>query len=199
LRIVEAGDEARRRIERDLHDGAQQRFLAATVALRLARARVADGKEDARELLDQVHDELLLALDELRKLAQGIHPAVLTERGLGPAISAVARRSSIPVTVTEVPTRRLPTAVEVAGYYVVAEALTNVAKYADASSATVRAVESDGVLLVEVSDDGVGGADPEHGSGIRGLIDRLDVLGGRLRVDSPRGRGTTLVATIPLS
>jgi signal transduction histidine kinase len=199
VRIVEAGDEARRRIERDLHDGAQQRFLAATVALRLARARVADGKDDSIELLDQVHDELLLALDELRKLAQGIHPAVLTERGLGAAIAAVARRSSVPVTVVEVPSQRLPAAVEVAGYYVVAEALTNVAKYADASSATVRAVASDDVLVVEVSDDGVGGADAEQGSGIRGLIDRLDVLGGGLQVDSPPGLGPTLVATIPVT
>ena len=197
-RIVQAGDDARRRLERDLHDGAQQRFVAATLALRLVRARVDEDAADAGRMLDQVHGELQLALNELRDLAQGIHPAVLSERGLGAAIESLALQASVPVAVAEAPSGRLPPPVEVAGYFVVAEALTNVAKYSGATAATVRAATADGALVVEVSDDGVGGADPAQGSGLRGLLDRLDALGGGLRIDSPPGRGTRLVATIPL-
>jgi signal transduction histidine kinase len=196
-RIVEAGYEERRRVERDLHDGAQQRLVALTMSLRLVRERLRSDPSGAAELLDEAMDELSEATRELRELARGIHPAVLSDRGLDAAIESLAGRSPVPVEVVETPGERLPDAVESASYFVIAEALTNVARYANAESATVRVARSDGIVEVEVRDDGVGGADPESGSGLRGLADRVAALEGRLEVSGGRGEGTTVRARIP--
>jgi signal transduction histidine kinase len=195
-RIVEAGYEQRRRLERDLHDGAQQRLMALGIDLRLARDRIGTAPEEAAELLDASLQELNDATGELRELARGIHPAVLTDRGLKAALKGLAGRSPVPVEL-KVPDDRLPSSVESAVYFVVAEALTNVARYADARAATVSVVRSNGRVDVEVSDDGVGGADPEHGSGLRGLSDRVAALDGRLELSSPQGDGTSVRARIP--
>jgi signal transduction histidine kinase len=199
-RIIEAGDEARRRIERDLHDGAQQRLVALSLKLGMARKRLE--KEDdagAQALVAEAHEESKLALAELRDLARGIHPAILTERGLGPAVEELASRAPIPVTVEEVPDGRLSASAEAASYFVVAECLANVAKYAQAGEATVRARREVGRIVVEVSDDGIGGADPANGSGLRGLADRVEALDGALTVRSIAGEGTTVRAEIPLT
>jgi signal transduction histidine kinase len=195
-RLVEAADGERRRLERDLHDGAQSRLVALALNLRLARMGVAAGT-DAAALLDASIDELGQSLKELRDLARGIHPAVLSERGLAPAVRALAARASVPVEIVGEPAGRLPAAVETAAYFVVSEALTNVSKYAHAAHATVRVERADGHLLVEVSDDGVGGASAADGSGLRGLADRVAALSGTLEVSSPRGRGTRLRANLP--
>jgi len=197
-RIIEAGDEARRRIERDLHDGAQQRLVALSLKLGMARKRIEDGGTGADALVAEAHEEAKLALGELRDLARGIHPAILTERGLGPAVEELATRAPVAVTVAEVPSERLPPATEAAGYFVVAECLANVTKYANAREVVVRARPEVGRLVVEVADDGVGGADPAGGSGLRGLVDRVEALGGALTVTSPPGAGTTVRAEIPL-
>jgi len=194
-RIVEAADEARRRLERDLHDGAQQRFVSASLALRLAM-RELDGEHRAE--LERVADELDAGLAELRDLAHGIHPAVLTHRGLRAAIGALAARSSLPVDVHGDLPERPAAAVETALYFTVAEALTNVSKYADASAAVVTLVGVGEQAEVEIRDDGRGGADPGAGSGLRGLVDRLGALRGHLHVESPPGRGTTVRAVVPL-
>ena len=196
-RIVEAGYEERRRVERDLHDGAQQRLVALTMSLRLVRGKLASDPDGAAELLDEAMEELGQATAELRELARGIHPAVLSDRGLGAALSGLADRSPIPVEILETPSQRLPESVESATYFVIAEALTNVARYADADAATIRVSRVDGTVEVEVRDDGVGGADPTAGTGLRGLEDRVAALEGRLAVDSPRGEGTTVLARIP--
>ncbi len=196
-RIVEAGDEARRRLERNLHDGAQQRLVALSLSLRLAQAKLDSDPETAARVLDSARDELAAALDELRELARGIHPAVLTDRGLPAALEALASRSPIPIEI-ETPDEELPRPVEAAAYYVIAEALANVAKYAGASGATVRVSREDGRARVEVGDDGVGGADPGAGSGLRGLTDRVEALGGTLWIESPAGGGTRVTAEIPL-
>ena len=193
-RIVRAADAERRRLERDLHDGAQQRLVSLALTLRLARSRA--GGEVA-ELLDEAAAELQQATDELRELARGIHPAVLTDRGLAPALSALAGRSPVPVELGELPRERLPAGVESATYFVVAEALTNVARYARATHAAVDVRRVNGSVTVEVRDDGVGGADPAAGSGLRGLADRVSALDGRLDVDSPPGAGTTVRAVLP--
>jgi PAS domain S-box-containing protein len=196
-RIVEAADTERRRLERNLHDGAQQRLVAIALRLRLAGAAMNEDRDGARRSLDEVGEELNLALGELRELARGLHPAILTDRGLTPALQSLAGRAPIPVEITGVPEKPLPEAVEVAAYYVVAEALTNVAKYAHASEAQVRVELEEDRAIVEVADDGLGGADPRGGSGLRGLADRVEALGGRLDVHSPKGSGTTLHAEIP--
>ena len=197
-RLVTAGDEERRRLERNLHDGAQQRLVSVSVAVRLAERRLKGAaSSEAVELLTQATDELGLALEELRELARGIHPAVLTERGLGPALTSLADRAPLPVEVEGLPDERLPGQVEAAAYYVVSEALANVAKYASASTAIVRVARMNGRAVVEVVDDGVGGADPTVGSGLRGLTDRIEALDGRLRIMSPVGEGTTIRAEIP--
>jgi signal transduction histidine kinase len=197
-RIVEAGDAERRRLERNLHDGAQQRLVTLAISLRLVEARLAADPDAAVELLAQAQLELGDALVELRELARGIHPAVLTDHGLGPAIAALASRSPVPLEVTDAPEHRLPSPVEAAAYYIVAEAVTNVAKYAAASFVTV-AVRPDGDrMVVEVSDDGVGGADPASGTGLRGIADRVEALHGRLHISSPAGSGTRITAEIPL-
>jgi signal transduction histidine kinase len=197
-RLVTAGDEERRRLERNLHDGAQQRLVAVSVSLRLAQAWLEkDGSPDVLELLSEANEELGLALEELRELARGIHPAALTERGLGPALASLANRATIPVAVEGLPAERLPDQVEAAAYYVVSEALANVAKHAGASSVTVRVGRDNGQAVVEVVDDGVGGANPGLGSGLHGLADRIESLNGYLRIQSPPGKGTTIRAEIP--
>jgi signal transduction histidine kinase len=198
-RIVEAGDAERRRIERNLHDGAQQRLVALSLALRRARAQVSgDGDGDATTTLDEAGVQLRAALDELRELARGIHPAILTEAGLGPALGALAAESPVDVTLDVELPEPLPGQVEAAAYFVVAEALTNVAKYAAADHVAITATTRDGVLQVEVGDDGRGGADPAAGTGLRGLEDRVAALGGRLAVRSPAGGGTQVMAQIPI-
>jgi signal transduction histidine kinase len=197
-RIVEAGLAERRRLERNLHDGAQQRLVALSLSLRIAERQIPKDPERAQAMVAAAQEELTQALEELRELARGIHPAVLSDRGLGPAVEALAVRSPLPVRVVEVPDERLPAPVEAAAYFVVAEALTNVAKYAGANEATVAVRRTNGHAEVEVADDGVGGADPERGSGLRGLADRLGALDGSLSLDSPPGSGTTLRAEIPV-
>jgi signal transduction histidine kinase len=196
-RLVQAGDEARRRLERNLHDGAQQRLVALALALRLAKRKVKDDPAAAEELVAAAESDAASALDELRELARGLHPAILTDRGLGPALEALAARSPCPVEVAAVPSERLPTEVETAAYYVVSESLANVAKYSGADAARVSVTRRDGVAVVEISDEGVGGADIASGSGLRGLADRVEALDGRLEIESPVGRGTRVVAEIP--
>ena len=197
-RIVAAGDAERKRVERDLHDGAQQRLVSLTLALRLARMKLGeDGDPAVRDSLDQAADEARSALSELRELARGIHPQILTEAGLGSAIQSIADRSAIPVTVEGATEERFDPAVEGTAYFVASEALANVAKYSNARRAIVRIGSGDGGLTIEVSDDGVGGADPARGSGLRGLVDRLAVVDGTLEVVSPAGGGTRVLARIP--
>jgi signal transduction histidine kinase len=187
----------RGRLERDLHDGAQQRLVSLALDLRLARTAVRGNPERAERLLDGAAKELEHALGELRELAQGIHPAVLSDRGLDPAVEALARRAPLPVEIVEQLGERIPQPVELAAYFVVSEALTNIAKYAHASRAVVRVGRDDGRVVVEVADDGIGGADPSRGSGLRGLADRVSALGGRLDVASGTASGTTVTARIP--
>jgi PAS domain S-box-containing protein len=196
-RLVAAGDDARRRLERNLHDGAQQRLVSLSVALRLAQSKLASDPAAACELLEQASSELSVALEELRELARGIHPAVLTDRGLEAALRSLADRTPIPVDV-HTPERALPDPIAAAAYYVVSEAIANVVKHAHASSIDVNVSAPNGRVVVQVADDGVGGADPSAGSGLRGLADRVAVLDGRLRVESPPAGGTRVVAEIPL-
>jgi signal transduction histidine kinase len=195
-RLVSAGDEERRRLERNLHDGAQQRLVSLSLSMRLAQAKLTSNPERAKELLTEAKVELDVALEELRELARGIHPAVLTERGLGPALQTLADRAPLPVELELVP-ERLPRRVEAAAYYVVSEALANVAKYAHASEVTVSVAQDNGSAVVEVADNGIGGADPLRGSGLRGLTDRIEALDGTLVVDSRPGEGTRIHAQIP--
>ena len=196
-RMLRVGLEERRRLERDLHDGAQQRLVSMALNMRLARDRMREDPDAAERMLDGAGAELDAALEELRELARGIHPAVLSDRGLDAALETLARRAPLPVELNRDARERLPESIELAAYFVVSEALTNVAKYADASHAKVNVARRNGKLLVEVADDGVGGADPHKGTGLRGLADRLAVIEGRLEVDSPPGRGTTIRARIP--
>jgi signal transduction histidine kinase len=187
----------RRRLERDLHDGAQQRLVSLALTLRLAREKLGPDAGEVGRLLERSCDELAEALKELRELARGLHPALLSDRGLGPAFEALAHRAPFPVQIGQLPAERLPEQVELAAYFVVSEALTNIAKYASATQAAVSATKRDGRLEVEVSDDGIGGANIELGTGLRGLSDRLAAIDGRLEVDSQLGRGTTVRGTIP--
>lgn len=199
-RIVNAQDEERRKIERDLHDGAQQRLLRLSMAIQVAESSIPPVADPAlRTSLEVAADELRAALQELRELAHGIHPAVLTQRGLGAAIRSLAETAPVPVVVEEVVDSRLSPDVETAAYYFVSEALANVAKHASASVARVRAIIVGEQLVLDVVDDGRGGASQDHGSGLRGLADRLHALGGELKVESPAGRGTRLTATIPVA
>jgi len=195
-RLVAAGDEARKRLERNLHDGAQQHLVALLLRLKTLRKQSQDDR--TIEALGAAIDELEQALDELIELARGIHPAALTVRGLGFAATELARRAPLPVSV-EAPDTRFDEAVEAAAYYVISEALANVVKYAKATQAWVRIATDPGSLTVEVADDGLGGADAGRGSGLSGLADRVAALDGTLVVDSPRGGGTRVVATIPLA
>jgi len=197
-RIVEAGTAERRRLERNLHDGAQQRLVALSLTMRLAQSKLHKDPHTAETLLAGAQEELTRALEELRELARGIHPAVLSDRGLLPALEALAGRSPVPVELAGTPRERLPPAVEAAAYFVVAEALTNVVKYANATQARVCVSRSNGHAVVEVTDDGVGGADPDRGSGLRGLADRISALDGTLELRSPQGAGTLLRAEIPV-
>jgi signal transduction histidine kinase len=196
-RMLAFGLNERRRLERDLHDGAQQRLVSLALDLRLAQAAIRDDPDRAEELLSGAGEELGAALEELRELARGIHPAVLSDRGLDPAVEALASRAPLRVEVRARLGERVPEPVELAAYFVVAEALTNVVKYSRARGATIALGRDNGSVVVEVADDGVGGADPERGTGLRGLADRISALGGRLQVDSPDGSGTTVTARIP--
>jgi PAS domain S-box-containing protein len=195
-RIVEAGDAERRRLERNLHDGAQQRLVALSLNLRMA-ARSCGDDPDARAAFERATEELAQALEELRELARGIHPAVLSDRGLEPALDALAARTPLPVEIAVGLEERLPEPVEAAAYYVVAEALTNASKHAHASEVQVRIDCANSAAHIEVADDGVGGAATGGGSGLRGLCDRVEALGGRLRLQSPVGQGTTISVVIP--
>jgi signal transduction histidine kinase len=198
-RLVRAQDEERRRLERNLHDGAQQRLVSIALVLRMARHHLGEtGDPKVGQTIDQAAEQLALALQELRELARGIHPAILTERGLAPALQSLAERSVVPATLESTLDTRLPPAVEATAYFVVSEALANVGKYSKATAVTVRAEQSDGELIVEVFDDGVGGADASRGSGLRGLADRVAAVDGRLEVMSPPGEGTRLTSRIPL-
>ncbi len=196
-RLVEAGVAERRRLERDLHDGAQQRLVSLALDMRLARSKAETDPHETQAILDRAGEELGLALAELRELARGIHPAVLSDRGLGAALESLAGRAPVHVDLDDRSGDSLPEAVESAAYFVVAEALTNVAKYANASRASVEVARENGDVLVRVTDDGVGGADPQKGSGLRGLSDRVATLDGRLWVDSAPGAGTTVRARLP--
>jgi signal transduction histidine kinase len=196
-RIVAAGDAARRRLERDLHDGAQSRLVALKLLLAAARNRARSGEGDVSGLLDDAIRELDTSIAELRELARGIHPALLSDRGLEPALQALASRAPVPVDVQAPDGDRLPGAVESAAYFVVSEALANIAKYAHATQATVTVRHAGPRVTVDVADDGIGGADAARGSGLRGLADRVAALDGTLSLDSPPGRGTRLHAEIP--
>ncbi len=194
-RVLDAELGERRRLERDLHDGAQQRFVSLSLTLALLDRGLSDPAQ--RELLATGREQLDVGLTELRELARGIHPAVLTERGLAPAIDALAARAPLEVQVLEVPAERLPAQVEAAAYFIVSESLTNAIKHAHAGAATVRIGRANGSAVIEVTDDGIGGADPARGSGLRGMVDRLAALDGGLAVDSPAGGGTHIEARIP--
>jgi signal transduction histidine kinase len=195
-RIVAAGDAERRRLERNLHDGAQQRLVAVALQLQLLQRRIRRDPETAEQLVTVASAELAESLDELRELARGLHPAVL-EHGLAPALDALATRSAVATSVSYALPERLPEQLELAAYFVACEALTNVAKYAGASAATVRVWNDGRAAFIEIADDGVGGADDALGSGLRGLADRVEALEGRLRVVSPAGVGTTVTAELP--
>ncbi len=196
-RIVEAGDAERRKLERDLHDGAQQRLVTLSLALGMARDRAKGADPDLESLIASASKEAREALLELRELARGIHPAVLTETGLAGAVQALAERSPVATAITSVPPGRFPAAIEATAYFVVSEALANVAKHAQADAAKVAIRQPPGRLVVQVTDDGRGGARYEGGSGLRGLADRVASVGGVLRIDSPPGSGTRLEADIP--
>jgi signal transduction histidine kinase len=197
-RIVAAGDETRRRLERNLHDGAQQRAVALGLQLGLAQQRVPPELGELTEHLSQIGSAVAELSEELREISHGLHPAALARAGLVPAIKALARRSTLPVSLDAAVPRRLPESVEVAAYYVVAEALTNAAKHAQASEVIVTVTDDAEVLNLQVRDNGIGGADFGDGSGLIGLKDRVEALGGQLAMSSPVGDGTSLTATIPL-
>jgi signal transduction histidine kinase len=196
VRIIEAGQKERQRLERDLHDGAQQRLVALSLGLGVLQGRL-DGNAEAETLLAEARSEIAVSLAELRDLARGLHPAVLTAHGLAVALESLVAHAPVPVRLTLGVDGRVAEPVEVAAYYVVCESLTNIGKHARAAGATVNVVREGGHVVVEVADDGVGGADAEGGSGLRGLADRVEALGGRLRVWSPRGGGTRVRAELP--
>jgi signal transduction histidine kinase len=197
-RIVAASDEARRRIERDLHDGTQQRLVSLGLAVRAAEANVPPDRDDLRSELHGIATGLGAAVEELQELSRGIHPAILSQGGLGPALRTLARRSAVPVELDLATDTRVSPAIEVAAYYVVSEGLANAAKHAQASRIEVSLARRDNVLLLSIRDDGVGGADPLGGSGLVGMTDRLEALGGSIRVKSPPGEGTSISAELPL-
>jgi signal transduction histidine kinase len=197
-RIVAASDEARRRIEHDLHDGTQQRLVSLALAVRAAEADVPSDREDLRARLSGVARGLSDAVEELREISRGIHPAILSEGGLGPALRALARRSATPVAVAAMPEGRFPEPIEVAAYFVTSEALANATKHARASRIELSLADRDGVLLLSIHDDGAGGADPTRGSGLVGLADRVEALGGSIRVESRAGEGTRITAELPV-
>jgi signal transduction histidine kinase len=198
-KLIEVSMAERRSLERDLHDGAQQRLVALSVQVGLARRKLNDDPSAAAELLDRAGEELRLALEELRELARGIHPAILTDRGLCPALQTLIDRAppDLDVELADAPDDRLPAPIEIAAYFVVSESLTNIAKYARAGHASVSVQRRNGHAVIEVRDDGVGGADPNTGTGLRGLAERLTIVDGRLEVISPPGEGTLIRAEIP--
>ena len=196
-RIVKAGDAARGRLERNLHDGAQQHLVSLALTLRLARLRLQENPAKTDHLLSEASEELQSAIDELRELARGIHPAVLTEHGLGPALEVLADHAHLPVKLTAHIPSRLPSTVEAVVYYVAAEGITNIAKYAHATAATLRLEANNKNVVLSVGDSGAGGADPNRGTGLRGLADRAEALGGKLELRSAPGQGTLLTASIP--
>jgi signal transduction histidine kinase len=198
-RIIEAADLQRRRLGRDLHDGAQQVLVSAVMSLRLAQRKWMLDPDEARELMDEALEQMQAGIRDLRELATGIHPSILTDRGLRFAVEALATRSPMPVELGELPAERLPEPVETTAYFIVAEGLTNAAKHARCSRADVAVRVGPAALAVEVSDDGIGGADPASGSGLRGLADRVNGLGGSLDVESPAGEGTIVRASITLA
>lgn len=195
-RLIDATDSERRRIERNLHDGAQQQLVTVALKLNLLRPRIASDPAQATALLDEVVGDLMQSIDELRSLAVGVHPPALAEGGLSGALIVLAERAPLPVDIATVPDRRLPPQAESTVYFVVAEALTNVAKHAQASNVTVDVAEHDGAVCVEVRDDGVGGADPSAGSGLRGLTERVAALDGHLDVVNVVGGGTLVRAVL---
>jgi signal transduction histidine kinase len=197
-RVIAAADAERRRLERDLHDGAQQRLVALALTLRMAEQRAAKGDEGAAELVRQAGEEAGHALTELRDLARGIHPAILTNRGLAAALEDLATRATVPVDVIATPDERLPDPIEAAAYFVISECLANIGKHAQATAAEVSARVEGKLLLVDVRDDGIGGVDLDDGSSLQGLRDRVGALNGSIVVDSPPGQGTTMRARIPL-
>src|SRR5262249_50897210 len=197
-RIVASGDEQRRKLERNLHDGAQQRLVSAMVELRRGRTLLDAEPGAAAGALESGAAELDLALEDLRELARGLHPAALTMHGLRSALQTLVARLPVPVTI-EATEARLPAEVEATAYYIASETLTNIAKHAQATEATVSIRDDDGVLRLQITDDGCGGADPSSGSGLLGLRDRAEAAGGTLHVVSPPGRGTTVTAALPIA
>jgi signal transduction histidine kinase len=197
-RIVEASVAERRRLERNLHDGAQQRLVTLAVHLRVAQECLREDPKAAEAMLANVGEDLKVALEELRELARGLHPAVLSDRGLEPALQSLANRAPFPVEISGVPTLRLDEGVEAAIYYVVAESLTNVAKHANATEARVKISTANEEVVVEIRDNGSGGASMDRGSGLRGLADRIEALGGQLELKSPSGGGTVVRTTLPV-
>jgi signal transduction histidine kinase len=197
-RLVAASDEARRRIERDLHDGAQQRLVSLGLELRMAGLALPPELDEPRRTMGRIADGLKETLEDLREISRGIHPAILSEGGLGPAMRALARRSAIPIELRADIEERLPESIEVAAYFVASEALTNTAKHAEASSIELSLATRNGSLRLSIRDDGVGGADPARGSGLVGLADRVEALGGTIEIDSALGGGTSLVVALPL-
>jgi signal transduction histidine kinase len=197
-RVVAAADETRRRIERDLHDGTQQQLVALVLALRATESKVPSELNGIRADISRTADALTSAVEDLQEMSRGIHPAILARGGLGPALKALARRSGVPVDLEVRGERDLPAPVEVAAYYVVSEALTNVTKHAQATFAQVELEVTASTVELVISDDGVGGVDPGRGSGLIGLSDRVAALKGTIAITSPPGRGTTLTASIPI-
>jgi signal transduction histidine kinase len=196
-RIVATADEARRRIERDLHDGAQQRMVSTILVLKMLREAIGDADGEVAELVAEALANAERGMDEVREIARGIHPRILSSGGLGPALETLARRSPLPVTVDVQPGARLPENAEVTAYYVASEALTNTVKHAEASKVAITVAVEDGWIVLSVRDDGAGGADPSRGSGLIGLQDRVAAVGGSFEVDSRPGAGTVLTARIP--
>jgi signal transduction histidine kinase len=196
-RIVAASDEARRRIERDLHDGMQQRLVSLGLGVRAAEASVPPDRGDLRGELSRIAMGLADAVEDLQEISRGIHPAILSKGGLGPALETLANRSTIPVELDVTTDTRVPKAIEVAAYFVASEALANASKHAQASRIAVSLAPRDGSLLLSIRDDGVGGADPARGSGLVGLADRVEALGGSINVQSRPGDGTQITAELP--
>jgi signal transduction histidine kinase len=197
-RVIAAADDARRRIERDLHDGAQQQLVTLALAMRSAEGRIPTGQEQLKAEVDGFADRVTSVVEELREMSRGIHPAILSEGGLSPALEALALRSAVPVTLNVRHEQRLPDPVEAAAYYVASEALTNVSKHAEASLVELDLDLDDASLRLSIRDDGRGGADPSRGSGLLGLKDRVEALGGTIDVESPHGTGTRLRVAIPV-
>jgi two-component sensor histidine kinase/uncharacterized protein YhfF len=198
VRILQAADEERRRISRDLHDGVQQQLVALGYWLQLAERKVAEDPAEAAELLSQAREQAADPARDLRELTRGLHPSGLSEQGLRGALASLAANAPLPVEIGELPTRRLPEPVEVTAYFLAAEALSNAVKHAEASRLDVAITDDGERVVVEVADDGRGGASADVGSGLQGLAERIETLGGTLEIDSPAGAGTTLRATIPL-